>query len=125
MPTAQYMLGMAYSAGYGVVKDEESATSWFLQSGLQGHLRAQVEFVVMVTADDYNGESHHISKTQALAIVNLAASLGQREALRLLGRMYLEGDGVEQDHQKAKRYFQHADHLGDTVAQNQLMIMRR
>ena len=119
--TAQCMLGMAYSGGYGVVKDQESAAAWFLQSGLQGHVRSQLEFAVLVTADDYNGEHHHITKTQELAIVKLAANMGQREAFRVLADMYRKGDGVPQDHQKSKQYLRQAAQLGDTAAKNGLM----
>lgn len=38
---AQYRLGLAYSMGYGVEKNDVEAVKWFLKSAEQGNAQAQ------------------------------------------------------------------------------------
>lgn len=112
-------MGTLYAGGIGVEKDQKRAAVWLLQAGLQGHLLAQTGYAV--TAE----ELRDINESQKLAIINLAARMGDRTALRLLGSTYLEGDGVVPiDQQKATVYLQNAAQKGDVAAEQLLQHIR-
>lgn len=92
-PQAQYMLGLYYSEGSGVLQDHISAFHWFKKSADQGFRDAQ--FSVAIAYD--LGEGIKQDLAEASQWYEKAALQGEGGAAYNLGIMYEEGEGVEKD----------------------------
>jgi TPR repeat protein len=62
------------------------------------------------------GRPESLNRQRGLALLEEAAALEEGRAARLLGDLYLSGQGGEKDLSKAMRYFRQAALLGDVVA---------
>ena len=67
-----------------------------------------------------SGEIDGASPQRALIWCRKAAVQGHAGAQRMLGQMYLEGDGVMQDDDTAREWLQKAAASGDSAAQQLL-----
>ena len=102
-----FALGMRYKQGDGVEQSDEKALEQFKRAAEFGHIHAQ-----LLVGSYYYGKNQC---EEAAKWLQMAADLGNSDALFQLGVFYIEGDGVEQDLEKAAKYFhraarrQHAD----------------
>ena len=90
---AQYRLGMLYSSGQGVPKDDAQARQWYEQAASQGHVDAQVNLGSLY---DY-GRGGPQDFKMAVRWYRRSAEQGNDLAQRRLGLLYERGDGVPKD----------------------------
>lgn len=102
-----FALGLKYKQGDGVERNDEKALEEFKIAAELGHIHAQ-----LLVASYY---LHKNDCVNAAKWLQMAADLGNADALFQLGVFYTEGDGVDQDLEKAAEFFrraakrQHAD----------------
>jgi TPR repeat protein len=113
---AQYHLGMVYTKGEGVSKNDVLAVAWFRQAAEQGNFRAQYNLGVAYL----NGEGASKSAALALTWFRKAAEQGYAHAQFGLGMMYDQGEGVTKDTTLALAWFRKAAEQGFAQAQNSL-----
>lgn len=65
-------------------------------------------------------EGLSINPRKAVKLFKRAVEAGNVDAMVSLGSMYIEGEGVKQDKEKAMQLFQMASDRGDAVAQNNI-----
>ena len=97
---AAFELGMRYKNGDGVEQSNEKAVEQFKIAANLGHMHAQLLL-----------GSYYYSRNdcaEAFVWLDMAAKLGNAEALYNLGVFYTEGMGVDQDLTKAADYFYRA-----------------
>jgi TPR repeat protein len=98
---AQYSLGVLYSTGEGVIKNDKKAITWYRKAAEQGHAHAQFNLgigyatAVGVLQDD----------KKAITWYRKAAEQGHAHAQFNLGIGYATGVGVLQDDKKAYMWF--------------------
>ena len=97
---AQYLLGLSYDKGQGVLQDYKEAVKWLLKSAEQKNLKAQR----LIRA------SYHKWHKQV-------AEQGDLYAERFLGDSYYLGLGVTQDYAEAAKWYKKAAEQGDSVSQ--------
>jgi TPR repeat protein len=97
---AQYELGLLYFNGQGVPKDHEKAKELFVKAGAQGNERAK-DFLAK---EEATGES----KNEVVENFRKKAEQGDADAQYDLGLLYLRGEGVPQDREKAIEWFEKA-----------------
>ena len=111
--TYQYSVGILYSKGFGVAKDEVEAVKWFKKAAEQGLLDAQFDM----------GQAYFMGKgvprnhMKALHWYCLAAEQGDSEAMFKLGILFLKGnDSVPLDFSTAVKFLKMAKAKGDPDA---------
>ncbi len=115
---AQYNLGLSYYGwddGPGLRQNYEEAADWFRKAAEQGYERAQGRLDLllgegMVVAQD-DVETHR------------AADHGNKDAQRVLGSRYRDGQGVPQDYAQATSWYRKAALQEDLSAQINLAQM--
>ena len=142
---AQYALGDCYALGYGVEEDWETAYEWFLKSALQGYALGQFEVAECLASgtgveeDEEKALEWYIKSAEngcAMAQVEIgirhdkkgnfaeaakwyekAALQGDPEGQHNLGCMYLNGEGVPLDYDRAFKLFCLAaeQHVGGAI----------
>jgi uncharacterized protein len=98
---AQYNLGLLYSNGQGVPKDDAQARQWYEKAAVQGHAEAQVNLGILL---DY-GRGGPQDFKMAVRWYLRAANQGNELAQRKLGLLYERGDGVQQDFVQAYMWY--------------------
>jgi TPR repeat protein len=98
---AQYNLGLLYSNGQGVPKDDAQARQWYEKAANQGHADAQVNLGRLY---DY-GRGVPQDYKMAVYWFRLSANQGNAMALTQLGLMYERGNGVTQDVVLAHKWY--------------------
>ena len=98
---AQYHLGLLYSNGQGVPKDDAQARHWFEKAAVQGHVEAQVNLGGLF---DY-GRGGPQDFRMAVRWYRRAADQGNDLARRRLGLLYERGDGVQKDYVQAYMWY--------------------
>ena len=98
---AQYHLGLLYSNGQGVLKDDAQARQWYEKAAVQGHVEAQVNLGMLF---DY-GRGGPQDFKMAVRWYLRAANQGNELAQRKLGLLYERGDGVQQDYVQAYMWY--------------------
>ncbi|HEV8328574.1 MAG TPA: tetratricopeptide repeat protein [Nitrospiraceae bacterium] len=98
---AQYNLGLLYSNGQGVPKDDAQARQWYEKAAVQGHVEAQVNLGILF---DY-GRGGPQDFKMAVRWYLRAANQGNELAQRKLGLLYERGDGVPQDFIQAYMWY--------------------
>lgn len=112
---AQNYIGLMFTHGHGVKKNDSEAMSWYRKSAKQGYTRAQCNLATMyVNAQKY---------TDALDWFRKAAAQGSGRAQFCLGGMYELGQGVEQDYNEALKWYLKAAEHGNSRAQYRLGVM--
>jgi len=96
-PNAQFLLGMLYDAGNGVVQDQSVAASWYRKAAKQDHALAQVYLGVLY----YSGEGVKQDYKEAAHWFQVPADRGNDLAQFYLGSMYASGKGVKKDDSEA------------------------
>jgi TPR repeat protein len=131
-PTAQWKLGRMYAEGDGVAEDDYTAFQYFSRvvtehaDDLPGSAEAPFVANAFVEIGGYylTGISNagiEPNASRAREIFTYAASyFGDAAAQYQLGRMYLDGVGVEQDPRQAARWFMLAARKGQVEAQAEL-----
>lgn len=115
--SAQLNLGLLYSLGQGVPKDERKAVSWYRKAAEQGNAKAQ--HVLVGTMYDA-GQGVSKDEQQAVSWYRKAAEQGYADAQVSLGNMYETGQGVPQDAQQAVAWYRKAADQGYDRAQYNL-----
>ena len=92
-PEAQFYLGTAYLEGIGVIKNNDMAFSFFQKSAVQNFVLAQYNLALMY-ANVYD------DLDEALFWIIKSASQGFAESQLALGKLYINGVGVEKDVQE-------------------------
>ena len=98
---AQYNLGLLYSNGQGVPKDDAQARQWYEKAAIQGHAGAQVNLGSLF---DY-GRGGPQDFKMAVRWYRRSADQGNDLAQRRLGLLYERGDGVQQDYVEAYMWY--------------------
>ena len=98
---AQYLLGLNYGLGIGVLKDEEEEVKWYRLAADQGHAEAQQNLGVMYD----NGQGVLKDFKQAVKWYRKAADRGLANAQAKLGYAYENGEGVLKDYVKAYAWY--------------------
>lgn len=112
---AQNYIGLMFTHGRGVKKNDSEAMAWYRKSAEQGYTRAQCNLATMyVNAQKYNDALDWFSK---------AAAQGSSRAQFCLGGMYELGQGVEQDYNEALNWYLKAANQGNARAQYRLGVM--
>jgi TPR repeat protein len=101
---AQYLLGLSYSRGRGVVQDDAEAERWFSRAASQAYAPACFHLAWM--AHKGEGVAHDAARAQRL--MAQAAGLGMSAAGLALGRFHELGEGVERDAVAALKWYTQA-----------------
>jgi TPR repeat protein len=110
---AQFGMGLKYSKGDGIPKDEGEALKWFQKASDQGYAKAQIELGLMYS----NGRGISRNYSEAVKWYRKAAEQGAAEAQSDLGLMYYRGWGVGKDYSAAAGWFRKAADQGFAKAQ--------
>ena len=115
---SQFQLGDLYSAGQGVVADQEVATKWYRQAAEQGLPMAQHKLGNRYAFAD------GVSKDLVESAVwhRKAAEQGFDWSQYHLANCYISGEGVKKDADEALRWFRAAAEQGDSAYQYQLAL---
>ncbi len=113
---AQYILGLSYAGGTGILQSSILATRWFLAAANQGHVPAQYNLGYC----HENGIGTPPDAKQAVKWYHAAADQGSAAAQYNLGRCYAEGIGELKDPQKAILWYRKAVEQGNVAAQAKL-----
>lgn len=98
---AQYHLGLLYSNGQSVPKDDAQARQWYEKAATQGHVGAQVNLGILY---DY-GRGGPQDFKMAVRWYRRSAEQGNDLAQRRLGLLYERGDGVPKDFVQAYMWY--------------------
>ena len=90
---AQAILGVMYSQGISVPRDNVTALEWYLKSAIQGNSSAQL--IIGIRYAVGNGVMRN--STEAIRWYSKAASQNSIEAQMALGVMYIYGTGGHYD----------------------------
>jgi tetratricopeptide (TPR) repeat protein len=116
---AQFNLGICYSNGFGVTKDDTQAVNWYRKAAEQGYAEAQYNLGVCYD------KGYGVTKdyTQAVNWYRKAAEQGLAMAQSNLGDSYYYGHGVTKNYTLAVRLYREAAEQGvvryfDVIADN-------
>lgn len=109
---AQFYLGLMYSHGLGVARDQKEAAKWYLKAAELGHGRAQ--FIVGLKYD--RGQGFVRDYKEAVKWYRKAAELGDSRAQRALGLVYGLDEGFGQDYVRAHMWLNIAGANGNKDA---------
>jgi hypothetical protein len=98
---AQFMLGVLYDNGRGVLRDYDEARRWYHLAARQGSAKAQYNLGTMYE----NGRGVRRNYGLAMNWYRLAAEQGAAKAQNNLGLMYEDGRGTPQDYVRAHMWF--------------------
>ena len=109
---AQNSLGDCYYYGSGVKESITDAAEWYQGAADQGHAGAQNQL----------GNCYYemLDYKEAAECYKKSAHQGCADAQNNLGDCYYSGIGVDQDYEKAVKWYQKAAEHGHTAAQNKL-----
>jgi TPR repeat protein len=110
---AQCHLGICYTHGYGVEKNEKQAFNWFLESAQQGDSQAQLALGLCYDT----GIGVDKDAQQAFNWYLKSAQQGDSQAQFNVGISYYTGDGVYQDQYQAFDWYLKSAQQGYAPAQ--------
>ena len=116
---SQTALGVMFSNGQGVSKDEQQAVIWYLRAAEQGDAAGQFN----LASKYYYGLGVFKDEQQALSWYRKSASKGYSAAEFSLGVIYAEGLVVNKDNQQALFWYRKAADKGNVNAQVNLANM--
>lgn len=116
---AQHDLGLKYSNGQGVPKNNKKAAYWFGKAAAQGEPRSQYDLGLQY----YQGQGVKKNYKKAAALFEKAAEQGETHAQLMLGTAYFNGQGVSRNYPKAAHWLAKAADGGDAQAQLILGVM--
>jgi TPR repeat protein len=106
---AQNSLGMMYSDGRGVARDDAEAAKWYRKAAEQGNAGAQFSLGYLYST----GEGVPLDSVESAKWFRKAAEQGDADSQLHLGRAYYEGNGVKQDYPEAAKWFRKGAEQGD------------
>ena len=109
----QLNLGICYTKGEGVAKDDVEAVAWFRKAAAQGFAPAQT----ILGHRYFDGEGVPKDQVQAVSWYRKAAEQDLAEAQYVLGECYGGGKGVEKDFVQAVKWYRKASEQGYVLAQ--------
>ena len=119
-PPAQIAVGEMYEAGEGVTQDLDVAAQWFQKAAdsgsAQGQLHLGVHYIRIDPGRDF---------AKAATWLKLAAQQEEAEAQYFLARLFLDGNGVEQDRAEAMVWFYRAGAQGHAPSQRFLYLLKQ
>ncbi len=115
---AQYNLGICYSNGEGVEKDDSKAFFWYKKAAEQGVPEAQFNLGFCYS----HGKGVEKDAKQAVSWYKKAAEQGVPEAQFNLALCYSDGEGVEKDAKQAVSWYEKAAEQGVGDAQYNLGV---
>ncbi|MDR3413992.1 MAG: HNH endonuclease [Formivibrio sp.] len=110
---AQYHLGVCYSNGFGVAKDDSEAARWFRLAAEQGDSDAQNNLGIAYD----NGSGVPCDINEAIKWWRKSGEQGNQCALLNLGCLYWRGGKVPKDYPEAVKWFSLAANEGSADAQ--------
>ncbi|MCY4663019.1 MAG: tetratricopeptide repeat protein [Acidobacteria bacterium] len=113
---AQFNLGVMYTAGLGVPKDDIEALFWYRSAAEQGHAGAQYALGASYTAGDVLPQDHEL----AVRWFQSAAAQGHAAAQNALAGKHYRGLGVQQSYEMAAFWWRLAAEQGDVDAMHNL-----
>ncbi len=116
---AQFNLGMMYSTGLGVEKEEAAAFRWIQKAADQGHGEAELILGLMFN----EGIGTAKDESEAVRWYRKAADHGERRAQYQLARAYALGRGVAEDLHEAAQWYRRAAEQGLVHAQGSLALL--
>lgn len=118
---AQSFLGVCYSHGQGIAKDQALAVAWYRKAAEQGYAPAQANLGVMYR----DGKGIAKDETQAVEWLLKAAEQGYLPAQINLASIYANSTSSVKDEAEAVKWFTKAAEQGNAPAQANLAIMYR
>jgi TPR repeat protein len=115
---AQFNLGLCYSDGDGVDKDQVEAVKWYRKAAEQGFADAQFNLGVCYS----DGEGVIKDAGEAVKWYRKAAEQGHASAQFNLGLCYSDGDGMDKDQVEAVKWYRKAAEQGFADAQGNLGV---
>lgn len=112
---AMTFLGYMYHEGHGTLRDLERSRVWFETAAAKGNPSAMANLGYLASVRGEHAE--------AVSWLSRAIGAGDTAAMFNLGTMYLKGEGIDQDYQKAYQLFSRAAQNGDGAAMNSLAVM--
>ena len=116
---AQNNLGVMYSLGQGVARDDAEAVKWFRKAAEQGNADAQNNLGLMFSL----GRGAKKYDAEAVKWYRMAAEQGHVAAQFSLGIKFRDGNGVKQNDAEAVAWFRRAAAQGYVPAQRNLGLM--
>ena len=116
---AQWILGLMYADGLGVIEDDKEAVKWFRLAAEQGEALAQYNLGLMYGGGDGVIEDYR----EAVKWFRLAAEQGHAVAQYRLGLMFASGQGVIQDNVSAHMWWNIAGANGHEKARSNKDIL--
>ena len=117
---AQLALGELYESGTGVPADRAQAARWYEKAAAGGDAPARLQlasyYIRLNTPEGFQ---------QALPPLQAAAAQGLADAQYFLGRLYLEGKGVDGDRAQAMLWLGRAGAQGHIAAQRFLYLLKQ
>lgn len=110
---AQFILGLMFEDGEGVLRDIKQAIYWFKKVAKQDDTNTQYNLGLMYEKGEQVLQDYQKAVSLYRAVAKPLFSL-------TLGNMYEIGDGVPQDYKKALENYKHAAHLNSVEAQYKL-----
>lgn len=109
---AQYDVALCYDEGWGVLRDLKEADRWCKLAEEAGY-----GYASEMRAWWYRFGKGYIAKDRVKAgqLYRIAAKQGQFHAAHQLAWMYLDGEGIKQDFQRAEKWFRVGAYSGDPL----------
>ena len=117
---AQYNVALIYANGLGVEQDLPQAELWYERAAKQGNASAQYNLAQLCHA---KGAKDPHAYEKAKYWYDKSVNAGVKEAYNNLGSLYLNGQGVKKDEQKAFRFFQKGARKGDEAAKVNVAVL--
>lgn len=114
--TAQFKLGICYTKGLEIKRDEKTAVSWYRKAADQNHWRAQIN----LGAHYLKGSGVEKNKEAAVSWYRTAADQNHAVAQYNLGVCYEKGLGTEKDEKAAVSWYRKAANQNHANAQFKL-----
>ena len=109
-----YMKGLAYVFDRDVPRDLDKAEYWFIKAAKYGNFNGLYFYVGLYLNDEIDSIGH---AGRVIEIIKGEADIYDSAAQYLVGRMYLEGKGLEQDTELGVKYLRDSAELGFVTAQ--------
>lgn len=113
-------LGYIYDRGLGVAKDEKKAAEWCRKAINKERYDEFPEACRVLGYMILRGVIEPVDPNESFHCLYLVAQDGMERAQDLLGDLYYYGNGVEQDHSEAVKWFRRSAEQGYARAQNDL-----
>ena len=113
---AQFVVGMLYLQGNGVLQDVDQAVTWLSKAGEKGHIRAQMTLAGLFL--DPNSPKR--DNEAGIGWYRKAAEAGDASAQTILGQYYRQGFVLSQDFATAAAWFRLAARQFEPRAQFEL-----